>query len=90
MSKLFTSDEIKNKLVTILDRQFGETPATASDRIFYKACAMILQDVLIEKRKQFASEKTSHGEKRVYYLCMEFLMGRSLKNNIYNLEQVGS
>ena len=62
MSKLFTSDEIKNKLVTILDRQFGETPATASDRIFYKACAMILQDVLIEKRKQFASEKTSHGE----------------------------
>ncbi|MGI5904965.1 MAG: glycogen/starch/alpha-glucan phosphorylase [Candidatus Pararuminococcus gallinarum] len=88
MSKLFTSDEIKNKLVTILDRQFGETPATASDRIFYKACAMILQDVLIEKRKQFASEKTSHGEKRVYYLCMEFLMGRSLKNNIYNLELV--
>ncbi|MBC8571338.1 glycogen/starch/alpha-glucan phosphorylase [Zongyangia hominis] len=88
MNKLFTSDDIKNKLITILDREFNETPATAPDKIFYKACAMILQEVLSEKRKKFASEKTSHGQKRVYYLCMEFLMGRSLKNNIYNLELV--
>ena len=36
-------------------------------------------------RRDFNAESKEAGQKKVYYLCMEFLMGRSLKNTLYNL-----
>ena len=46
---------------------------------------MSVRDILLEKRQQFHKVMKSKKGKRVYYLCMEFLLGRSLKNNVYNL-----
>ena len=40
---------------------------------------------MLQKRQKFYLKTKKAKAKRVYYLCMEFLMGRSLKNSIYNL-----
>ncbi|MBE6714839.1 MAG: glycogen/starch/alpha-glucan phosphorylase, partial [Ruminococcaceae bacterium] len=42
-----------------------------------------------EKRQTFKNRVNQRGAKRVYYMCMEFLVGRSLKNNIHNLSLTG-
>ena len=51
----------------------------------YKAVAMTIRDILTEKRGDFKKQVNEEGAKRVYYMCMEFLLGRSLKTNINNL-----
>jgi len=38
-----------------------------------------------ENHKKFQSKAIGTGSKQVYYLCMEFLMGRSLKMSLFNL-----
>ncbi|MBR3149720.1 MAG: glycogen/starch/alpha-glucan phosphorylase, partial [Eubacterium sp.] len=68
-----------------LSHFFGVTPSVASDEQFYKAVSMIVRDKLIEKNSEFREKASESDSKRIYYLCMEFLMGRSLKNNLYNL-----
>ncbi len=81
----YTKTEFKDALVSTLKHEFNTTPEKASNDLFYRACAQIVKQMMHQKRQDFISEKTSHGAKRVYYLSMEFLMGRSLKNSIYNL-----
>jgi starch phosphorylase len=46
---------------------------------------MSVRDILLQKRQQYYKKVRDKKAKRVYYICMEFLLGRSLKNNIYNL-----
>ena len=75
-------EKIRNKLVNVLSTE----PELASDEMYYRALALVMNDILAEKRRKFNVDTNSNGKKQVYYLCMEFLMGRSLKNNIYNLE----
>lgn len=79
------STEIKNNIEVKLARYFGCTPAEVSREQLYKAVSMTVRDILTEKRGEFKKEVNDKGAKRVYYMCMEFLLGRSLKTNIYNL-----
>jgi starch phosphorylase len=60
-------------------------PARAIHRDVYEAFAHSVRDVL--SRRWIASEETYTREnaKRIYYLSMEFLIGRSLSNNVVNL-----
>ena len=68
-----------------LSRYFGVTPAEATREQVYKAVVMSVKDIMLEKRLQFHLKTKEAKAKRVYYLCMEFLLGRSLKNSVYNL-----
>ena len=77
--------EVKKNLETKLSRHFGCTPAEASREQMYKAAALCVRDILTEKRQQFKQKVNKEGAKRVYYMCMEFLVGRSLKTNLCNL-----
>ncbi len=72
---------IKSKL----SKYFGVTPTEANKEQIYKAVVMCVRDMLLEKRSAFNKKYRDKGGKRVYYLCMEFLLGQSLKNNTYNL-----
>lgn len=83
--KTWTGKDIKQKLRETLSVHFGTTVRDASHEQLYKACAMILRNILMEKRSVFRHKVRAQDEKQVYYLCMEFLVGRSLKNNLYNL-----
>ena len=66
-----------------LAHQFGEKAETASDMQYYKAVALMVKEMLMEGRSEFLNR--AQKSKKIYYLCMEFLMGRSLKNNLFNL-----
>ena len=80
-----TEKEVQLLIQGKLSRYFGVTPKEASREEIYKAVVMSVRDILLEKRQQFHKVMKAKKGKRVYYLCMEFLLGRSLKNNIYNL-----
>ena len=77
--------EIKENVEAKLSRYFGCTPKEASRDQIYKAVSMTVKDILTEKRKDFKQEVNADGAKRVYYMSIEFLLGRSLKNNLCNL-----
>ncbi len=72
---------IKSKL----SRYFGVSPKEATKEQIYKSVVMCVRDILLEKRSAFNKEYRAKNGKRIYYLCMEFLLGQSLKNNTYNL-----
>ena len=83
--KNLTPQEIKSNIEVKLSRYFGCTSQEASDDQMYKAVAMTVRDILTEKRGEFKKEVNKQGAKRIYYMCMEFLLGRSLKTNVCNL-----
>ena len=77
--------EVKENIEQKLLRLFGTTPADATNEQVYKAVANTVKDILADKRAHFSERVKKTGEKQVYYMCMEFLLGRSLKSNLYNL-----
>lgn len=81
----YTTAKIKELVTEKLDKYFATSPAAATDMQLYKAVALVIRDMLLLKKQRFNTEANREGAKRVYYLCMEFLLGRSMRNNIYNL-----
>ena len=76
---------IERSIVETLHSEMSVDPENASNEQYYKACAMVLRELLGPKRKGNTAANYTRGKKQVYYLSMEFLMGRSLKNSLYNL-----
>ncbi len=68
-----------------LSHFFGVNTESATDEQFYKALALIVVDQLTAMSGDFRDMAKEQDSKTIYYLSMEFLMGRSLKNNLYNL-----
>ena len=85
MKNYLTEAQAKDLLENKLLHFFGVTAETATYDHYYRAVAMILKDIMAQARTDFNKRGEKAGAKRVYYLSMEFLMGRSLKNNLYNL-----
>ena len=85
MAYSITNKEIKNNIEEKLNRYFGVNFKDASKEQLYKAVSMTVLDILLEEKRQFNKKMKQQQKKRVYYLCMEFLVGRSLKTNLYNL-----
>lgn len=86
--KTISKSELKEQFLDILHNDFQTTPEDASDQQVYEALAKIVVRILKAKRRHFTVKTHSAGNKKVYYLSMEFLMGRSLKTSLYNLEMV--
>lgn len=85
MDYSLTKQTAAELIATKLSHFFGVTPEEANYEQFYKAIAMITRDMLRQGRHEFEQRSDEAGSKRIYYMCMEFLMGRSLKNTLYNL-----
>lgn len=68
-----------------LSHNFGVSEKNASNEEYYKAVALILRDLMTTGRNEFIDNAAKTETKQVYYLSMEFLLGRSLKNNLFNL-----
>lgn len=84
MSKQF--DKVKQDFLSRLSAQFNVTPNEASDKQIYTALSSVICDLMRAKRQKYINHVNSIGQKQVFYLSMEFLMGRSLKTNLHNLE----
>ena len=81
-------DKFKKSFIERLQAKFSVSPDEASDQQVYQVLSEMVVEVLKNKRRQFINQVNSAGKKQVYYLSMEFLMGRSLKTSLYNLEMV--
>jgi len=85
MAQEYTKKQFKEALVAKLAGYFGVSPDEANEIQMYKATVLVTKDILIKKRAEFHKARKQAGAKRVYYMCMEFLVGRSLRNNLSNL-----
>lgn len=85
MNSPFTKEELKRQLDGILEFDFRTDAQNATITQVYRALSSIVVNYLKEKRHDFMRDCNSKGRKQVYYLSMEFLMGRSLKTSLYNL-----
>lgn len=85
IKKALTPSEARDMIVSKLSHNFGVIPTEATDEHYHKAIALILRDMMSHEYATFTNAAESQNKKTVYYLCMEFLMGRSLKNTLYNL-----
>ncbi len=83
-----TKEFLKQEFIKSLKDELNITPNEASDQQIYNALSSIVVKILKEKRQRFINTANSQGRKQVYYLSMEFLMGRSLKTSLYNLRIV--
>ena len=85
MTVPFTTQSLQDALTAKLALNFGTEPGEASDQEMLKACALVLRDVMALRGVQTAKETKIEKKKQVHYLSLEFLMGRSLMKNAYNL-----
>ena len=82
----YTKDTLKEAIIQKLRLNYGCTEKQATDGEMMKACAMVLRDIMAEHGVQTREKAAHEGQRKVHYLSMEFLMGRSLMKNAYNLE----
>ena len=85
MTSPYTPEQISKKLKETLQYDFRIGPEEATSTQIYKALSKIVVEYMREKRHSFMTKCNSMGKKQVYYISMEFLMGRSLKTSLYNL-----
>ncbi len=72
-------------LETKVQRMFGRTIRGASEDQIYQAISQVVGDLVKEQRAYSRELMRGQHDKEVYYLSMEFLMGRALGNNLINL-----
>ena len=81
----YTKREFEKLLKDKLMSECNVTLDMASADQIYRCLAMTTRQIMSDRQKQFQSKVLGEGKKQVYYLCMEFLMGRSLRTSLFNL-----
>ncbi|MFW5779868.1 MAG: glycogen/starch/alpha-glucan family phosphorylase, partial [Bacillota bacterium] len=76
--------ELKQLIERKLAKMFGVKYEDASENVMYRALCLVIKDLLTQKRLNFKKDVRDRGLKQVYYMSMEFLLGRSLKNHLFN------
>ena len=84
MSRL-TKNELRELIELKLAKTFGVRYEEASETMMYRALCLVVKDRITQKRIEFKSKVRSKGYKQIYYMSMEFLLGRSLRNHLYNI-----
>lgn len=79
------SKEFGAQLNSTLARFFGVKPEDASKAQIYQATCMCVRDILTQTRINFKKVVREKNAKQVYYMSMEFLLGRSLRNHLFNM-----
>ena len=79
------STSIRRSLYNRLIYTIGKDPITATDRDWFYAAAAVARERMIERWMETMRSYYVEDRKRVYYLSMEFLMGRTLTNSVLNI-----
>ena len=67
-------------------KYFGCSLKEATKQQVYQTICYVVKDLLIDKNMEFTKQENDNGDKHIYYMSMEFLVGTSLHNNLYNLQ----
>ncbi len=78
-------NDLKKELTEKLLHNFSVQPEEATNEHLYNALVLVLRDRMRSRRVEYIRRTHQQDAKQVYYMSMEFLMGRSLKNTLYNL-----
>ena len=81
----YTKAQLTEMIVGKLQRNFGRTVEEATDAHMFKACALVLRDIMSRHQMETVNKVWEEKQRQVHYLSLEFLMGRSLEKNAYNL-----
>ena len=84
MSK-YTKKQLTELIVGKLRRNFGREVESATPAQIFKCCALVLRDIMNNHQIETAERARDTQARQVHYLSLEFLMGRSLMKNAYNL-----
>ena len=79
------AESIRRSLYNRLIYTIGKDPITATDRDWYYAVAAVVRERIIERWMETMRSYYVDDRKRVYYLSMEFLMGRTMSNSMLNI-----
>ena len=82
MKNQISREEIRSAIEDKLCAQFSISSNEASDTQIFQATAIVIRELM---SRLLAVQNPRRGEKEVHYMSMEFLMGRSLMKNAYNL-----
>ena len=77
--------DLRERLEAKLITRGISNPSAATDDQLYQATVAVVKEIMIDYRTDFKKRKKASGAKKICYLCMEFLVGRSLKNVSVNL-----
>lgn len=84
--KLSSAEErLRKEIVGKVERHFGKTMEEATPKMVYTACALTARDKIMEKWAKSHKVIKRDGNKKLYYLSFEFLMGRLFATNVLNL-----
>ena len=81
----YTKAQLTELIIGKLNRNFGRTVENATSQHMFKACALVLRDIMSRHQMQTSNNVWEGQQRQVHYLSLEFLMGRSLEKNAYNL-----
>ena len=85
MTNQISRDELRSAIADKLCAHFGVTAETATDEQVFQAAAIVIREIL--SRLHTFDSRTA-PEREVHYLSMEFLMGRSLMKDAFNLSLI--
>ncbi len=80
-----TKQELRERIEAKLITKGVTDPKGAAVEQVYQATVQAIKDIMLEYRNDFKKRIKAKDSKKVFYLCMEFLVGRSLKNDAVNL-----
>ena len=86
----YNKEQLTEMITGKLQRNFGCTVETANNNHMFKACALVLRDIMSRHRMETNNQVWEKQQRQVHYLSLEFLMGRSLEKNAYNLGLLGT
>ena len=81
----YNKAQLAELIVGKLQRNYGRTVAQAHPIHMFKACALVLRDMMATHSVATEQQIRKNHQRQVHYLSLEFLMGRSLEKNAYNL-----
>ena len=83
--KNITVPELKKLIEDQVSRQQGILAKDATKSQMYEAVCMVVRNILTRERVEFKHKIHQGKYKQVFYMSMEFLPGRSLKNHLFNI-----
>ena len=81
----YNTEAMREAIVQKLRLNYGCTEKQANEAEMMKACALVLRDIMAERGVRTKAQVIRDEKRKVHYMSLEFLMGRSLVKNAFNL-----